>query len=325
MPNHPGLRHFKNGISSVSQWTGTEHKKMEKVFLGLVATGAHHELVKAVRAVMDFACLVSLQYHTLITFHAHKKIFIALGERKEHVNIPKIHSLEHYEPSIHLFGSADRFNTESPERLHIDNTKNGYRVNNHKDYIIQLTLWLQRQESVTRFTAFHEWMSTPSPMPASTHLPTTISIPPLPNASGSASAPTEDDADTLIHCTYSIVKRPPPATHWVVASHIIAKDGHNATRFLSALSQFLRTTHNSTYTTCDFDVFPTWKRLKFMLPNIPEVSQRHATNLVRATSLVIPPGEARYRAIEPAYHDFGLVNFALLKCASFSSLLATTW
>ncbi|KAJ7679897.1 hypothetical protein B0H17DRAFT_1161225 [Mycena rosella] len=41
MPDHPGLRHFKNGISSVSQWTRTEHKEMEKVFLGLVAAGAH--------------------------------------------------------------------------------------------------------------------------------------------------------------------------------------------------------------------------------------------------------------------------------------------
>jgi hypothetical protein len=26
MPDHPGLCHFKNSISSVSPWTGTEHK-----------------------------------------------------------------------------------------------------------------------------------------------------------------------------------------------------------------------------------------------------------------------------------------------------------
>ncbi|KAJ7914801.1 hypothetical protein B0H13DRAFT_1454741, partial [Mycena leptocephala] len=87
-------------------------------------------------------------------FHAHKAIFIELGGRKEHFNIPKIH---HYEPSIRLFGSADGFNTESPERLHIDYAKNVYRASNRKDYVIQMTLWLQRQESVARFSAFREW------------------------------------------------------------------------------------------------------------------------------------------------------------------------
>ncbi|KAJ7914802.1 hypothetical protein B0H13DRAFT_1451051, partial [Mycena leptocephala] len=65
MPDHPRLRHFKNGISSISQWTGTEHKEMEKVFLGLVAAGAHPELIQVVRALMDFACLASLQSHML--------------------------------------------------------------------------------------------------------------------------------------------------------------------------------------------------------------------------------------------------------------------
>ena len=35
MNGYPGLHHFKKGISSVSQWTGTEHKEMEKVFIGI--------------------------------------------------------------------------------------------------------------------------------------------------------------------------------------------------------------------------------------------------------------------------------------------------
>ncbi|KAK6988497.1 hypothetical protein R3P38DRAFT_3332030 [Favolaschia claudopus] len=268
MPNHPGLRHFKNGISSVSQWTGTEHKEMEKVFLGLVAAGAHPELVKAVRALMDFACLAPLQSHTSVTraalraalddFHKHKNIFIELGGRKEHFNIPKIHSLDHYDPSIGFFGSNDGFNTESPEGLHIDYAKNAYRASNRKDYIVQMTLWLQRQESVARFTAFKQWMSTPSPKLSAA----SSSKNPTPAASSIAKV----DADTLIHQTYSIAKRPPAATRCVAGSHIIAREGHNAIRFLPALSQFLPP--------------------------------------------VVPPGEARYRTIEPAYHDFALVKSA---------------
>ncbi|KAJ7723149.1 hypothetical protein B0H16DRAFT_1431101 [Mycena metata] len=313
MPDHPGLRHFKNGISTVSQWTGTEHKEMEKVFLGLVAAGADPEMVAAVRALMDFAYLDSLQSHTSTTllalrkalddFHAHKAIFIKLGGRKEHFNIPKFHSLDHHEPSIRLFGTSDGFNTESPEHLHIDYAKNAYRASNRKDYIIQMTLWLQRQESVARFSAYRQWYKstqTPTPIPVSARLPTTI---PLPSAAA-------EDAETLIHHTYSISKQPPAATRRVVAIHIIDKDGHNAIRFLPALTQFLRTKLNSPYTPFQFDVFPTWKRLKFTLPNIPEVGRRHSTNLVRATAPVIPPGEARYRATEPAYHDFALVKTA---------------
>ncbi|KAG2054902.1 hypothetical protein BDR06DRAFT_982187 [Suillus hirtellus] len=37
MPDYAGLRHFKKGISMVKQWTGTEHKEMQCVFVGLLA------------------------------------------------------------------------------------------------------------------------------------------------------------------------------------------------------------------------------------------------------------------------------------------------
>jgi hypothetical protein len=178
---------------------------------------------------MDFASLASLQSHTTTTllalraalddFHAHKNIFIELGGHKEHFNIPKIHSLEHYEPSIRLFGSADRFNTESPECLHINYAKNAYWASNRKDYIVQMTLWLQRQESVAQFSTFKEWMSTPHlSAPPTQHL--TV-IPSVPLASKS------DDADTLTHCTYSISKQLPATTRCVLADHIIAENGHN--------------------------------------------------------------------------------------------------
>ena len=60
VPSHPGLRHFKNGISHVSQWTGTEHKEMEKVFLALVASHRDERFVTAVRSAMDFIYLASL-------------------------------------------------------------------------------------------------------------------------------------------------------------------------------------------------------------------------------------------------------------------------
>ncbi|KAH7903659.1 hypothetical protein BJ138DRAFT_1107490, partial [Hygrophoropsis aurantiaca] len=48
MSGYSGLRHFKNGISSVSQWTGREHKEMERVFVGLLAGAVEDRVLKAV-------------------------------------------------------------------------------------------------------------------------------------------------------------------------------------------------------------------------------------------------------------------------------------
>jgi hypothetical protein len=39
MNGYPGLRRFKKGIMSVTQWTGTEHKEMEKILLGITIGG----------------------------------------------------------------------------------------------------------------------------------------------------------------------------------------------------------------------------------------------------------------------------------------------
>ncbi|EDR03415.1 uncharacterized protein LACBIDRAFT_331514 [Laccaria bicolor S238N-H82] len=55
MTPHQGIWHFKNGISSVSQWMGTEHKAMEKVFVGVVAGAINNKCVsQAARAVVNF-------------------------------------------------------------------------------------------------------------------------------------------------------------------------------------------------------------------------------------------------------------------------------
>ncbi|PBK92251.1 hypothetical protein ARMGADRAFT_1046418 [Armillaria gallica] len=151
------------------KWTGTEHKEMEKVFLVLVAAHTCNDLVIAMHGVIDFIYLASLQSHTSTTldllcealdqFHEHKHIFTELKARSQgHFNIPKFHSMEHYEDLIHLFGSADGYNTKAPECLHIDYAKDAYHVTNCKDYIQQMTLWLQCQEAVDQFTKYLGWI-----------------------------------------------------------------------------------------------------------------------------------------------------------------------
>ena len=60
----------------------------------------------------------------------------------------------HYAEAIRSHGTADGYNMEASERLHINYAKEGYRASNKKDYIKQMTVWLGRQEAVSRFQAY---------------------------------------------------------------------------------------------------------------------------------------------------------------------------
>ena len=163
---YPGLHHFKKGISTVSQWTGMEYKQMERVFVGLLSGAAEDNLLMMARSLLNFIYYTQFQQHTdkilaamqdsLSLFHAHKGILIKLGIH-EHFNIHKIHLLMHYISSIQALSSADGYNTEYPERLHIDYAKDAYRASNKHDYVEQMALWLQCQEAIHHKTAYHAW------------------------------------------------------------------------------------------------------------------------------------------------------------------------
>lgn len=166
MPEHPALRHFKRGISLISQWTGTEYKHMEKVFVGAMLGVSDPDVLHAVRAVLDFIYYAHFEAHSdhsltqldaaWAAFHAHKHVFIREGVR-EHFNIPKLHSALHYPLSIRKLGTTDGYNTEHSERFHIDYAKRGYAASNKRAFIKQMTLWLDRQEAVDRFQAYLDW------------------------------------------------------------------------------------------------------------------------------------------------------------------------
>lgn len=140
---------------------------MEKVFLGIVAGGADPEVEHAVRAVLDFIYYAHFEFHTRESlanleaawraFHRSKDVFIKLGVRNN-FNFAKLHSMEHYVQSILWLGAADGYNTEGPERLHIDFAKLGYRASNRKQYISQMTKWLERREAIHRFEGYLRWL-----------------------------------------------------------------------------------------------------------------------------------------------------------------------
>ncbi|KAI0628841.1 hypothetical protein C8Q77DRAFT_1067440 [Trametes polyzona] len=206
MPQHADLRHFKNGISLVSQWTGTEFRHMQKTFLGVVAGAADERVTLAVRAVLDFIYLAHFEVHTdasldalnqaWLDFHEYKSVFIEL-EIREHFNFPKGHSMQHYEPSIRAVGTADGYSTEHPERLHIDFAKLAYSASNKQSsYVQQMTRWLERQDAVCHFQRYLTWARCTQPAGETTSS-TSTSANPLPrtaSTSGSRFTPGQTEA-----------------------------------------------------------------------------------------------------------------------------------
>ncbi|KAI6154402.1 hypothetical protein EDD17DRAFT_1779867 [Pisolithus thermaeus] len=127
MTQYPSLCHFKKGISLVSQWTSTEHKEMERVFIRLLAVNDHVLIVA--HSLLDFIYYLQLQCHmdttlaamkeSLKMFHDHKHVLIKLEVHEE-------------------------FN-------------DSYHMSNKHDYMEQMALWLQCQEAMHYKSMYLAW------------------------------------------------------------------------------------------------------------------------------------------------------------------------
>jgi hypothetical protein len=298
MPGYPGLRHFKNGISHVSQWTGREHKDMQRVFVGLLIGAVQPAVLRTARAAVDFIYYSQLQIHTSTTlnalqdalriFHENKAIFIREGVR-EHFNIPKLHQMLHYFEAIKSRGAADGYNTESPERLHIDFAKEAYRASNGRDYEEQMVKWLGRQEAVARFRAYLDWCDTEFESDVDT--------------GSDRDTDTDSDvinkplADTFATTTTAGL----PSTHHLpvqpgfpLTDIVTLTTRFFAVDFVSALTKVIRRAYPAPAqpllpnATDKFDVF---KRLSIRLRNLAAVGRFKATQRIRATPLI--PGRKK--------------------------------
>ncbi|KAG9121968.1 hypothetical protein FRC07_001838, partial [Ceratobasidium sp. 392] len=169
MPEHHGMRHFKNGISAVSQWTGRELKEMAKVLLPVASDAKDPAVMSAARALLDFMYLshssslsdkeLEGMENALRTFHQHKDVFKRAGAvktKKAFHGIPKIHMIQHYVELIRQLGTPDGYNTETAERLHIDFAKMGYRASNKVNATKQMALYIQRMEAIAMHATYLE-------------------------------------------------------------------------------------------------------------------------------------------------------------------------
>ncbi|KAJ7673082.1 hypothetical protein DFH06DRAFT_1319290 [Mycena polygramma] len=181
--------------------------------------------------------------------------------------------MERYVGLIRLFGSADGYNTESPERLHIDCAKNAYRASNKRDYIVQMTNWLRRHR--------RPWIASRC-----------------------------EDADGVVVTStptspskrYRIAKHHPSALTNIPAAEIIT--GHGAVYFLEAVKTYIFPF--SPLIPQPFDRFHLFKRLTFTLPATPEASANNRQNVVQAAPPV--PARGARSPAKPPHLDFALVR-----------------
>jgi len=229
LPPAYGLRHFKNGISALSQISGSERKNMAKILLGCLIGIMPKDGIKAVTALLDFIYIAQYEAHDDITlgylddalkrFFEHRDYFIKIEVRQD-FHIPKFHSLLHYVDSIRLFGTTDNYNTEMFERLHIDFSKNGFRASNKRDEFPQMTRWLSRQEKLSYFETHHR----------------TSSINPLPDPSGDISMePNPTPTPNPMKPTISMSKHPT----YPKSPIAVIKEKHNALDFNHYLKVYI--------------------------------------------------------------------------------------
>jgi len=294
------------------------------------------DVLVVARAILDFSYYAQFQTHTteslggldhsLTVFHANKDVLKEL-ELREHFNIPKLHQLSHYVQSIMLFGAADGFNTELPERLHIDFAKEAYRASNKRDYEEQMALWLQRQEAVFLRGSYLNWLSQRSQ-----------------SANATSNVDHEHshyDSDSGVE-TEDLQPTPPnknptlPITQQPMA-HILAKapahprqsvqhliTAYGATSFLPALQLFLRKhIPRSNIVPGPQDRFDVFRQVIIVAPPDLRAGDLPRRWRIRATPEV-HPGPGR-KPGSPARFDMALITLAdTLEVSSGSDLRSRT-
>jgi len=277
---------------------------MQKVFVSIMAGAVRDEELTVVRSLVDFIYYAQFQQHTsktlaalqrsLEVFHTCKDVLIKLGIR-EHFNIPKFHNIQHYVASIMALGSADGYNTEFPERLHIDFAKEAYNASNKRDYTEQMAMWLQRQDAISLRQAYLAWL-----------------FPEVEEDLAKLSLVDQDDEDEAddsqsiaiqVQQSHDRIRSINQHTQNTPVSELMT--AHGAVDFITALHTFLKSTTSHPITPSQFDRFDLYKQITISRPcNQYLASNHNYDDRIRAT----PPRAAVGRKPStPAHFDTALI------------------
>ncbi|KAG1877528.1 hypothetical protein F4604DRAFT_1880428 [Suillus subluteus] len=145
-----GVHHWMNGISTLKQLTGQEHRDLEKLLPGVIVGAVPNEVACALRAITEFIfqaqnlfvyneTLHSLS-EALCEFHHYKDSILTAGGRRgknsplNHFQIPKLELMQHVARSARVMGAPYQWSSDITKRCHITHVKRPYRMSNRKDF-----------------------------------------------------------------------------------------------------------------------------------------------------------------------------------------------
>ncbi|KAF9050530.1 hypothetical protein BJ165DRAFT_1342609 [Panaeolus papilionaceus] len=167
LQRHVGFKAFKEGISSLKQVTGREHRDLQRYIVPVIAGAVATEFVIAIRSLMDFrylaqAPVVSSKVCSMITqslgiFHQHKNAIMDAKARRGqkqpilHWRIPKLEFFQTVASNICYSGAAIQWSADTPEHAHIRFIKEPARASNNQVYEPQICRSLDRQDKLWHF------------------------------------------------------------------------------------------------------------------------------------------------------------------------------
>ena len=162
-----GVRHWKNGISTLKQCTGREHRDLQKILVAVIANAVPDNVLCAVRALVEFIfhaqglLLYDEHFHAmdeaLREFHTFKTAIINAGGRQGkngpmmHFRIPKLEGLLRVVSSARRMGAPYQYTSDITERCHITLVKTPYRRSSRRNYHEQCCRFLDRMEKLRLF------------------------------------------------------------------------------------------------------------------------------------------------------------------------------
>ncbi|KAG2335482.1 hypothetical protein BDR05DRAFT_1031286 [Suillus weaverae] len=169
-----GVHHFLGGVSHVNQMTGREHRDIQRTIVPMLWGMASPGFIRAVRAMIDFIYLTQNPLHTessiasmnqaLKDFHDNKQ-----GGAKDDFFIPKLELMQSFTCAISHVSSLMQWTADVSERLLITHCKHPFkRTSRQRDFVLQITHILDREETIRQFdlyTLLSSSLSTPGQDP----------------------------------------------------------------------------------------------------------------------------------------------------------------
>ncbi|CAA7259005.1 unnamed protein product [Cyclocybe aegerita] len=166
---HPrvGFQHFKEGVSTLKQVTGREHRDIQRYIVPVIAGAVSGPFLIAIRALIDFRYLAQVTVisdnictqieNALRTFHNHKQAILDAGARCgkngpiENWYIPKLEFMQSVVSNIKYNGAAIQWSADVTENAHIWVVKDPANSGNNQKYEPQICWYLDRVDKLDIF------------------------------------------------------------------------------------------------------------------------------------------------------------------------------